>query len=246
MKFCLEMSSDIKKYFQGSFVKFPMAGEVVHYVDRVDGHQIRGKMFAPTETGGFEEQPFVFHLNPEDSDTPDVEFILPRKSYFNHQNSAHILFRVPARQYHRGVTNENTCIACLDSDGDFPVQNLSFERITAYVGKQAFCDFRERPDWRSYAVSRRCAVSKSRAVFMDRVRIGTISYNGQGCIMLSSDVFLPEVTKLVAEHGQNLIVKVAEKQAAVKRATAKKSTTGLYVPSSGMVMDEFVEIENNL
>ncbi len=66
-------------------------------------------------------------------------------------------------------------------------------------------------------------MSASKGVFVDRIKVGSISYGGQGCIVLTSDVFLPELTKLVLEHGQNFIVKVADKKTPVKRMARSKT-----------------------
>lgn len=228
MKFCQENHADIKKYFQGSFIKFPQAGDTVHFVDRVESTYIRGRLYSQNAEGKYEDQPFVFHLNPKDDNTPEVEFILPRKSYFNFDNAAYMLYRIPARQYHRGVTPDNTAIARLAMNGEFPSYNLGFDRLTAYVGKQAFCNFAQR-GWDSYAVSRRCAVAACGDVFIDRTKVGRISYEGQGCITVHNEIFQSELERIVQEHGQQFLVKVA-----VKRPRAKKLGKG-DVPKKAVV-----------
>jgi hypothetical protein len=234
MKFCQENSEDIKKYFQGSFIKFPQAGEVLHYVDRVEGHSIRGKLFAPDETGKMVESPFIFHLNPMDATTPDVEFILPRKSYFNHNGEAHLLFRIPARQYSRGVTAANTAVFKLEFE-DHRNLSLTFERLTAYVGKQAFLPFADRGN--SYAVSRRVAVSGDASIFVDQTRIGCVDYEKQTITVLDA-LFVSELQRLVQEHGQQYEVKMLE-------ATPRKKRAGKgYTPPKAV--DAPVEIVQEL
>lgn len=218
MKFCRQTSSDIKKYFQGSYIKFPEAGEVLHYIDRVDTDSIRGKLWAPDEKGVYSSEPFVYWLNNEDGSTPEVEYILPRKSYFNYDGRAFLLLRVPARQYHRGLTGENTSVVAVGADGNFTPYSLNFEVLTAYVGKQSFLHFAQR-SVSSYAVSRRIAVSASGQVFIDKVKVGTINYDDR-TITVVSDLFIPELQRVVKEHGQDFKVDVKK---AVRKARATTS-----------------------
>ena len=226
MQFSQENASDIRRYFNGSFVKFPQSGELLHYIEQSNDTSVRGKVYIPNDKGEWETRPFIYHLSPEGKQAQEVEFVLPRKSYFNYKGSAHILYRLPARQYHRGITRENTLICRLSSEGDFGNTHLDFECLNAYVGKQAFPKFEVREAELSYAVSRRVAVSSyNRRVFVDRVAVGKISYQGQGCIILENDIFLPEIQKLVESHGQSIIVKVADKE---KKPRKVKVTQVLY------------------
>src|SRR4030095_1895113 len=167
MKFTSENYSDLRKYFQNSFVKFSgvvayqhkdgkyerMAelGERLFYVGEVQMDYAKGHYM---EDG--QKKPFIFHLHNE-KHSPEIDFILPKKSYFNHGNRAFYLYRIPARQYHRGITEENTAIGYLDEGGVNSV-SLNLDRLQSYVGKQAFLNFRKREDMGSYAVSRRMAV----------------------------------------------------------------------------------------
>ena len=230
MKFCVENSKDIQKYFSGSFVKFSgvrayhatedgegynpatEVGEKLFFVDQVSSDRVLGKYY--TDQG--QTLPFVFYLHPRADDSPEVDFILPRKSYFNHNGRAYYLWRLPARQYHRGITEENTALGYLDLDGDIsPVYGVGFELLSAYVGKQAFLNFSKRDEYSSYAVSRRMAVASNGMLMLDRVNIGHVDYDKKE-IHLKSDLFVPEVQAVVASHGD--VFKVLKKKVVKKKS----------------------------
>lgn len=198
MIFCSNNVSDLKRYFQNSFVKFPMAGEIVHYVDKVQSDGVRGRFYGPDDKGNMVEQEFLFELHHDDGLQPDVQFIMPRKSYFNHEGKAHLLKRIPARQYHRGVTSENTSIVNLHTNGDFLGVNLKFAVLHAYVGKQAFPPIR-RLDGGSVAISPRLAYAAAGNLYVDQIRIGSINHDDK-VIHLSNELFLPEVSVVAGEY----------------------------------------------
>lgn len=210
MKFCAENAKDIDKYFRGSYMKFPsLAGDAVHFIDKVTPDQVMGKTLQDGES-----VPFVFHLYHEESaPAPEIEFILPKKSYFNTPTGACLLYRIPARQYRKGVCMDNTAIVKLAIDGSFAPQDISFDLLNLYVGKQAFAKFGEQS--MSYAVSRRMAVSPAGQLFLDKTRIGSINYDNR-TIMVNQQMFVPEVEQVVRANKQSFTV-------AVKGDSAKKA-----------------------
>jgi hypothetical protein len=208
MKFCIENIPDLKKYFLGSFVKFvgvrgcrpngeaTEAGELIHTVDKINPDSISGKRFEGTEA-----TPYTFKLysmvQPERC--PEIEMILPKKSYFNADGGCYFLSRIPARQYHRGITPENTWIQRLmfdyhDSCG------LTGHLLQKYVGKQAFYSFAPREDI-SYAVSPRIAVSASGDVWVDTIKIGTVDYDTETICVLP--LFHDEIKTILNNLGQS-------------------------------------------
>lgn len=217
MKFCTENSKDIQKYFQGAFVKFPGmagvygdgsecvgAGDIIHTVEQVTSTMIRGK-----RREGDEDVPYEFNLYSEDdAPPPEVEFILPRKGFFNANGAAHMLYRIPARQYKRGVCSDNTAILKLTAGGNFDEQEVNIQVLTAYVEKQAYRGFGEH-GLSSYAVSRRIAVAANNMIFIDRVRVGSVDFKDKA-IVLGQPLFQQEIERALVEHGQyNMRVTVA-------------------------------------
>jgi hypothetical protein len=207
MKFSQENSKDIQKYFQGTFVKFlglkgafldgaacSEAGELVHSIDQVQGSLIKGKRW---ENG--ESTPFQFMLYPEkDAPAPEVEFILPKKSYFNiPAGGAALLFRIPARQYRRGICADNVNILGLNN-GTFFVHPINHETIGWYIQKPQFFGFGKRDT--SYAVSRRMAVDEGGRIYVDQNHIGTINYAKNEILVQA--LFIPEVYDILRERGQ--------------------------------------------
>lgn len=237
MKFCAENAKDIDKYFRGSYMKFvgmsatladgspvPVPAEAVHFVDRVEGDVVKGKF---TQEG--ERVPFLFHLYPSSAaPAPEVEFILPKKSYFNTPHGACLLYRIPARQYRKGVCADNTAIQLLHSAYAFAPQEISFDLLTLYVGKQAFEKF--GPHNNSYAVSKRMAVSMTGIIFLDQTRIGSINYD-KSLIQVNQQMFVPEINSVLRTHGQDYTVVV--KGESVK--SKKKISTKYFINEEGDV-----------
>src|ERR1043165_8312716 len=97
-------SGDVAKYFKGCFVKFPQTGEYLCTVDSVDQARIMGKIFCPDpKTGEWAAKQFQ---HPFDGGI-EIDYVLPKKSYFNYKGKAVFLTRIPARQYRKGVCAEN-------------------------------------------------------------------------------------------------------------------------------------------
>lgn len=235
MKFCAENSKDIQKYFQGAFVKFPgmggvygdgsvakEAGDIIHTVDQVTPNSIRGK-----RREGDEDVPYEFMLYSEDdAPPPEVEFILPRKGFFNANGYAYMLYRIPARQYKRGVCTDNTAIVKLTAGGNFDEQELNIQLLTAYVEKQAYKGFADHGQ-NSYAVSRRIAVAQNNMIFIDRVRVGSVDYK-EKAVTLSQVLFQQEIERALVEHGQyNMRVVVAQPNPNKKKVKKITETWGI-------------------
>lgn len=224
MKFCQGNYRDIQKYFQGSYIKLPEAGETLHWIDRVYEDHIKGKLYQKNEKGEVEEEPFIYYLHPLSEASPEVEYIMPRKSYFNHEGRAMFLSRIPARQYHRGITAENTQIQALNATA-FVGISINASRLTAYVGKQAFMPFKQHAG--SYAVSSRMAVNELGLLYLDTTKIGRVHYE-ERLIIVSNEMFIPEVERVLRNHGQTFTVQLAKPNS---RAKKKPVATGKgYVP----------------
>jgi len=192
MQFCKENWEDIRKYYEKSYMKFPCLGDEAVYVDKVSAAGLSGKRRG-TEFDGWE---FTFDKGPR-----EVDFILPRKSFFEHNGCAHFLARIPARQYKRGITHENTSVWFLGGAG-FSRIDLDLDVVNSYTQKPAFMGFRDTLGT-SYPVSSRMAVDPSGRIFVDKTRIGWIEPKEKQ-IMINRSLFIPEVEKVVEGYNQGM------------------------------------------
>lgn len=123
MDFCPENYGDISRYYKGCYVKFPERGDLLHLIHRVDQYSVEGD----------NERGERFKIELRKDDPYHMEFVLPKKSLFKYKSSILILQRIPARQFKRGINNENTNIIDVESH---KTVDLSFDVLKAYVSKQ--------------------------------------------------------------------------------------------------------------
>lgn len=146
---------DIERYFSGTFVKFREHGDRLFYIDRVRETEITG-----TCEG---DDPFIVYMH---NDHPyELDYVLPRKAVFQYKNDALILQRMPARQYRRGLCDDNTRITKTTGGDRLP---LSFTLLSAFVTKQKYFNpeealFGKTGARRSLALSNRMSFDKQTA-----------------------------------------------------------------------------------
>jgi hypothetical protein len=128
MLFIPENRDDIIKYFSKSYLKFEEYGDTLFFIDIVDKYLIHGKVDDGRE--------FTMYLSDEHPYT--VDYILPHKSFFQYDKHAVMLSRVPARQYHRGITAQNTSLMYYAGEMGLGKAELSFNTLKAFVTKQKF------------------------------------------------------------------------------------------------------------
>lgn len=209
MIFCSENAADIQRYFRNTFMKFPtFSGDQLYFVDHVNDYSVTGKYFEKGEVF-----PFDFKLHPTTVKSPiTVEFILPQKSFFMFEGKLFFLYRVPARQYHRGIHRENTCVINVDDDEAVP---LSFELLDAYVQKQTVGNIND-----NVAVLHRRIARHNDRILLDRKVIATIPF--QGCIKMKEKVFQPEIERIIkSTTGWKIEQEAAKPSSKVKRVTKK-------------------------
>jgi len=100
MLFVPSVWQDIRKYYENSYVKFLEYGEELFFITRVRENGILG-----TDASGAE-----FSLSLDEDAPYHLTYNLPHKGLFQMDNSTYLLHRVPAQQYSRGITNNNTKI----------------------------------------------------------------------------------------------------------------------------------------
>lgn len=203
MKFCQDNWEDIKKYFDKSYMKFPLIGDEVVYVEQVGATGMRGKQSNPE----FDEWVFTFANNPQGT---EVEFVLPHKSFFEYEDRVFFLSRLPSKQYKRGICRDNTQVMVLTVDG-FDTVELSLALINAYTAKPSFQGFRVDRVGQAYAVSPRMAVDQVGRIFIDRTRVGYIDVQARS-ISCSHELFLPEFDRVLKMNNQAGVTIAAPKE----------------------------------
>jgi hypothetical protein len=134
MQFTPSNREDISKYYRNSFLKFKETGDMLFYLSSVDTHAAMGTI----------EDGRDFKVWLADEEPYEVDYILPHKSFFQFGEHACMLQRIPAKQYHRGITQENTKITYREAESGM-VGNiaLGFEVLKAFVKKQHFLTLQE-------------------------------------------------------------------------------------------------------
>ena len=119
---------DISRYYRNTYVKFKETGERLFFIRRVDAYSVTG-----TDEDGTEFELFLGDDHPY-----EVDYILPRKSFYQWGKKACLLQRIPAKQYQRGTSNGNTSITSINKAGGVGKHEVSFDSLKPYVTKQKF------------------------------------------------------------------------------------------------------------
>ena len=184
---------DIKRYYQGTFVKFNEQGDELFYIQHVNSEAVKG-----TYQQGKEE----FILSLDNSAPYNLEFKLPHKAMFQYREKALMLYRVPARQYYRGISPENTKIINVLTG---EAQDFHWPILSAYVNKQAYYSLKDaielaaKKKMQGIALNNRmCFAQETRRIYLDNKIIGSVDHaNGK---IHALPVFLEDVRKLVAQN----------------------------------------------
>jgi hypothetical protein len=212
MIFCRSNWEDISKYFSKTYMKFPEIGDEVVFVDKVTEYGMEGKFLIPTKHGD-ETTGWMFTF---DNKEVDIDFILPKKSYFEYNGFACLLYRLPSKQFKRGLCEDNVNISCLSANGSFTTAPVSLETINAYTAKPSFKPFTKPTGQHSYVVSPRVAVDGVGRIYVDKTKIGIVV--GDTKTIAISSLFEPEIKRILQGHGQyNWTVAITEKKSPVKK-----------------------------
>lgn len=190
---------DINKYYCDSYVKFPNEyGDKLFYVYKVRPDGILFK-----DDKGEEG---ILNLA---NDVPyDLNFILPHKTMFQKGQYCYLLQRIPAKQYHRGITSENCAFHYL-SGGVWRQSDFSWSLLNAYTNKPLFRSITEvvqnPKGFDSEALSRRFAIGGPK-LFCDTINIGRV--DAKKSIVYVLDLFKLEVEGLLDRTGAAATFKV--------------------------------------
>jgi len=181
---------DINRYYKNTYVKFSEMGEKLFFIRYV----------SPDAVCGVDEDHVDFELCLSDEHPYEVDFLLPHKSFFQLGKRAVALSRHPAKQYQRGLSDSNTRLYSLRSDGTTEAMQLGFDTLKAYVSKQKFPSLDEaianKGRMTSTVLTSRIAyVPRSKGLYVDMVPIGEVDTTSK-LIRLRSPIFVPELTEI--------------------------------------------------
>jgi hypothetical protein len=119
---------DISRYYKSTYVKFKETGDKLFYIRHV----------TPVSVTGCDEDGTEFELFLGNDYPYEVDYILPRKSFFQANKRAILLQRIPAKQYQRGISTGNVRLTGLAKTGGLSTHEIGFDLLKAFVTKQAF------------------------------------------------------------------------------------------------------------
>ena len=190
---------DISRYYRNTYVKFKETGERLFFIRNVDAQSVRG-----TDEDGTE-----FELFLSDDHPYEVDYVLPRKSFYQMGKRAMLLARIPAKQYQRGISNGNTSLISLAKSGGISKHEISFDTLKPFVTKQTYLNMEEavRNMGRniSAALSPRFAyVPDIGMIFVDHRAVAEVNKKEQKVKMILP-IFRNEIEALVKESKFEVI-----------------------------------------
>ncbi len=191
MEFKPSNAGDIERYYRSTYVKFAECGDKLFRIEKVTKEAVYGV--------DEDEREFVLYLH---EDAPyTVDFTLPHKSYFQLDKTAMQLVRKPARQYQRGISESNTYLQLLNSEGGVSPKSPTFKSLKAYVNKQLFPSFQEamtnKAKHNSTCLSPRIAIAHmEKRIFIDNVCVAT-ALPKEKQIVVHSAIFTPEIEEII-------------------------------------------------
>lgn len=160
-------ANDIQKYYEGSYVKLSGFGDKLFFIQKVTQEGIY------CVDGDTDE--YLIHLH--DSVPYELTMTLPNKAFYQMGHHCYSLARIPARQYHRGITSANCAIQRLDVDG-WKKQSCSFSTLQGYVQKALYRPLSEVVETckGSEAISERFAYQYAgNRIWCDHRIVGTVN-----------------------------------------------------------------------
>lgn len=176
---------DVKKYFQHTYVKFKETGDHIWHIDSVNPHEIICSDKNKEEVGIDLQIGY------------NLEYILPRKATFQFGNYAVMLYRIPARQWKKGLCKANTNFSTLTGEGSWTTASFDINLIEGFVNKPSYYSLDtaistfKQGDFVSAALTPRMSLTHSGKVFIDNVLVGKAEFEKKQ--LLCKKIFKPEL-----------------------------------------------------
>jgi len=181
---------DIARYYRNTYVKFKEMGDKLFFIRRVDGYSVTGQ----------DEDGQEFELFLSDEHPYEVDYILPRKSFFQYGKRAALLQRIPAKQYQRGISSGNTSVVSLNNQGGVAKHEIGFETLRPFVTKQKYLALDEAIQNKARNISvvlspRFAYIPAVKFLFVDTKPVASVDLK-EKTITLSHPIFKNEVEQL--------------------------------------------------
>jgi len=188
MRFSPSVWRDIERYYLNTWVKFQEFGDRLFYIERV----------TESEVTGIDQERNEFLLALAEEEPYTLTYVLPHRAVFQYEGNAMLLQRIPARQYKRGLSAENTGIRLVTTTGNL---DMRIEYLIAYVNKQNYPSLKDAifssNKKRSVALGGRFSFDKvSQSIFLDTRPIAR--YFRDEKILRVLSLFRNEITEFVA------------------------------------------------
>jgi len=160
--------SDIQKYYPDNIVKFKETGDRLWRITYIGHEEVRCQ-----DADGFE---LYLDLN----EPYEVDYPLPGRVVYQNGPNAAMLYRIPAKQYNRGIHSANTAMSVLIASGSWANSGFSIQKLQQFVDKPSYQDVSlidwNNDDYRSWALSRHVSISRGGNVFILASNIGGFSW----------------------------------------------------------------------
>lgn len=154
---------DIQKYYHGTFVKFRELGDIPVYIDKVTGEAIWGVLH--------DGEKVELQLCQEGY---QLDYCIPKKTVYQVGRTAYILERVPARQWKKGLSEQNTSVSMITPSGEFSKVSMNMNNIYAFVNKPDYRDlFDLLHGYESVALNSRVYALPNGNICSDQNTLGT-------------------------------------------------------------------------
>ena len=118
---------DIVKYYNKSYIKLAEYGDKLFFVQEIDHSAI-----SLTDKEGN-----AYQISLHNNVPYKIDLLFPHKSLYQMDEWCYSLTRIPARQFHRGITSNNCSIKVLTTDG-WETVSLNWNTLDGYVNKPDF------------------------------------------------------------------------------------------------------------
>jgi len=160
--------NDIKKYYLGTFVKFKETGDRIWKITSVLPHEVQA-----VDVSGF-----IVCIDL--SEPYELDYIIPSRVLYQDGPYAKLLCRIPARQYSRGISAENTTILVLSEGGQWATGAMTMESLQGFVDKPCYQSLDNlTQDYYSHALNPYFAVSRNGNLFCTNVKIGELNFQNK-------------------------------------------------------------------
>lgn len=177
---------DIRKYYQSNIIKLPaLSGDRLWQILSITPDEIK-----LSDVDGFE---IYIDLNEE----YEVDYPLPARTVYQHQDRACVLVRRPAKQYYRGLHKENTLVSYFNGSGELQAMPWNIHTLQQFVDKPAYQDPHtiNKEEGISWALNKYMALCSSGRISVLGKTVAIYNWHEKS-VMCVNDLFKPELKQV--------------------------------------------------